>query len=106
MRFCGKVGYVIIGESDPETGIWKDDEVVEKVHKGDVLKSTIRNVPSQNLNDDLNVSNRISIIANPFAYLHAHNIKYVVWMGAKWKVTDIEIERPRIILTIGGVYNG
>jgi hypothetical protein len=33
-------------------------------------------------------------------------MRYVEWMNARWKITSIDVKRPRVILTIGGVYNG
>jgi hypothetical protein len=60
----------------------------------------------ENLNDNMNINNRISILADPFAYQNFHTIKYINWMGAKWKVGSVEVQSPRLILAIGGVYNG
>lgn len=101
-KFCGNIGFSISKETKP--GIW--DHVIEE-HKyyGDVLRSTRRWEHGEYLNDDLNVSNNISIIADPFARDSLSCICYVEWMKTKWKVTDVEVEYPRLILTIGGVYN-
>ena len=57
------------------------------------------------LNDNLNISNEFSIIADPFAYENFQNMRYIVFMGAKWKITSVEVQYPRLILTVGGVYN-
>lgn len=103
MRFYGKVGYAI----PEETGLdMIGDAYVERNYYGDVLKNNRRWENSGGVNDNLNISNRISIIADPFMYEHCYAIKYIEWMGSKWKVTDLEIERPRLIFTIGGVWNG
>ena len=103
MRYYGKVGYAI----PTETGLdMIGDTIEERSYYGDVLKNNRRWEQGEGVNDDLNVSNKISIIADAFAYEHAYAIKYIEWMGAKWKVTDLEIDRPRLILTIGGVWNG
>ena len=58
----------------------------------------------ENLNDDLVVNNIISIVADPFANENIHTMKFVRWMGVAWKITNVEIQRPRLILTLGGVY--
>lgn len=106
MRFAGKVGYVIIDENPDESGIYKEAEVIERFYKGDVIRNSIRNQAGQSINDDIVVNNQFSIMADPFAWLNFSHIKYVEWMGAKWKVTSAEPQRPRILLTVGGVYNG
>jgi len=103
MRYFGKVGYAI----PEETGLdIIEDTIVERSYYGDVLKNNRRWEKGEGVNDNLNVSNKISIIADPYAYEHSYAIKYAEWMGAKWKVTDLEIDRPRLILTLGGVWNG
>ena len=60
---------------------------------------------SFSINDNLNISNEFSIIADPFAYENFQNMRYIVFMGAKWKITSVEVQYPRLILTVGGVYN-
>lgn len=103
MRFYGNVGYGI----QQETALDVTTEVIEvHPHYGDVVRNHIKWEKGESLNDDLNVSNSISILADPFAFTHAHSIKWVEWMGTKWKVTGIEVAYPRIILQIGGVWNG
>lgn len=106
MRFAGKVGYVIVDETPDDSGIYKEAEIVERFYKGDVVRQSIRNQAGQNINDDINISNQFSILADPFAWANFSRITYVEWMGAKWKVTTVEPQRPRILLTVGGVYNG
>ena len=46
-----------------------------------------------------------SIIADPFAYQNFHAMRYIEWMGAKWKITKVNVQSPRLILSVGGVYN-
>ena len=107
-KFFGKIGFAVgdtngIGE---EEGIVKELPVVERAYFGDVIQNTRRFENGSDINDDLNVSNRISIVADAYAQEHFFTMKYVNWMGANWKVTNVEVQRPRLILTIGGVYNG
>ena len=63
------------------------------------------NQSSDNLNDNLNVSNEFSIVADPFAYANFHSMRFIEYMGAKWKISNVEVQYPRLILTVGGVYN-
>lgn len=102
-KFYGKVGYSVTEETVP--GIFTG-AVTERAYYGDVLKDSTKWQNSKDRNDDLVVNNRISILADQFAYQHFSQIKYVEWMDALWKVTNAEVQRPRLILTIGGVYNG
>ena len=102
-KFYGIIGYVITKETEP--GIY-EEVVVENAYYGDVLKDSRRLQERAKVNDDITISNRISIIADPFANNHFHSMRYVEMMGSKWKITDVEVAFPRLILSIGGVYNG
>lgn len=103
-KFYGPIGYGITSETSP--GVWTDT-IVERNYRGDVLQNYRKVSQGESINDNIDVSNRLSIISDPFAMQHFHDIKYVKWMGAAWKVTTVDAgQRPRLILTIGGVYNG
>ena len=102
-KFYGLIGYAITKETEP--GIY-EEVVVENAYYGDVLKDSRRLQERAKVNDDITISNRISIIADPFANNHFHSMRYVEMMGTKWKITDVEVAFPRLILSIGGVYNG
>lgn len=102
-KFYGPIGYITQKEISP--GVW-DEVVVEKSYRGDILQDTRRWQVSEHKNDNLTISNYLSIIADPFAYENSSTIRYVSWLGVRWKVDKIEIQRPRLILTLGEVYNG
>ena len=102
-KFYGPIGYAERVETVP--GVWKD-VVVERNYSGDVVRLRRRLQGTENLNDDINISNEISIVADPYACQNFSKIKYIVWMGTAWKVPSVSVEYPRLILTIGGVYNG
>ena len=101
-KFCGVIGYVVTKETEP--GIW-EEQIIEVEYFGDVIRNTRRLSGSAKINDDISISNQISIIADPFANNNFHAMRYVVFMGAKWKVSEVTVEYPRLILTIGGLYN-
>ena len=101
-KFYGKIGYAVRMEIRPV--VW-DDEITELEYFGDLLRNTSRYQTSDKLNDDVNISNEISIVADPFAYQNFHAMRYVEFMGAKWKISSVEVQYPRLILTVGGVYN-
>lgn len=102
-KWYGKVGYVKHEEVEP--GVW-DSIVTERPYFGDLLSNMSKWSSSNKVNDDLNVANKISIVADPFAYQNFSTIKYVEFMGSLWEVSSVEPQHPRLILTVGGVYNG
>lgn len=102
-KFCGLIGYAITKEVEP--GIM-EEEIITNEYFGDVIKNNRRLQEVGKINDDINISNQISIIADPFANNNFHAMRYVEFMGAKWKITNVEVEYPRLILSIGGLYNG
>jgi len=106
-RFCGKVGYVVNNESDAHPGVWGSlQEPVERTYYGDVNRTIRRLEPGEGINDNVVINNEISIVADPFAREHFFAIRYVKWMGVAWKVSNVEVLYPRLVLTLGGRYNG
>ena len=101
-KFYGIIGYAEQVETVP--GVYSE-EIAERPYYGDLIRNTRRYESASQLNDNLNIANEISIIADPFAYQNFHAMRYVEFMGAKWKITTVEVQYPRLILTIGGVYN-
>lgn len=102
-KFYGSVGYVT--EKEVAAGVW-EDIATEKKYRGDIVKNLNRWQQSGEVNDNINIDNKISIISDPYAYANLSNIRYVEWMGERWKVNSIEVVRPRLVLSIGGIYNG
>lgn len=107
-KFYGQIGYATTYEqtiNGSTTGIWTSS-IVERPYYGDVVRYSRKYTSSDKINDDVEVSNELSIVADPFAMENFHNMKYVRWLGACWKITNVDINYPRITLTVGGVYNG
>lgn len=102
-KFYGKVGYAETVETEP--GVWIE-KTISRSYYGDVLRNIRKLQATDQVNDDINISNEISIVADPYAYNNFHAMRYVEYMGAKWKITSVEVSRPRLILSIGGVWNG
>lgn len=105
MRFFGQVGFARSVEEPEGSGIWVD-KVYERDYYGDVNRIMRRWENSQQINDDININNEISIVSDPFITQNIPWIKYVKWNGAAWKVTNVDVQYPRLILSVGGVYNG
>ena len=103
-KFYGKVGYVIPTETAP--GVYASVDPVECYYFGDVIDDYSRWTDDQKVNDDLKIRTKIEIIADQFALDHFSKIKYCEHMGILWKVTEIQPRYPRLVLTLGGEYNG
>lgn len=103
MRFFGVVGY---GEStETSEGVWTD-VITEVTYRGDVIRDVKRSQEGPGLNDDLLVNNSISIVADEYAIAHKFNMKYVEWEGERWVISAVESKPPRLILSLGRVYDG
>lgn len=101
-KYCGLIGFAETVETAP--GIW-EERITERRYYGDVLRNTRRFQNSDGINDNINISNEISIISDPYASRNLQYIRCVEFMGAKWKISNVEVQFPRLILTIGDVYN-
>lgn len=103
MRYYGKIGFVETQQTAP--GVYTMTKVTERMYYGDVLRWSPRSeVSNDKANDDLNVSNQISIVADAYAKAHFPTIKYIEWAGVKWRVRNINVNYPRLVLEIGGIY--
>lgn len=103
-KFAGKIGFGISSQSSP--GVFTET-ITEKEYKGDILRSNKNfDASDHGVNDNLKLSNRVSIVADDFAHLNASVMRYVILGGVRWKITNIEVAAPRLILTLGEVYNG
>lgn len=102
-KFFGAIGYAVTSETKP--GVY-EEQIIEREYFGDVNRNIRKLENSKYLNDDINVSNEISIVSDPFANENFYSMRYAEFMGTKWKITNVEVKYPRLILTLGGVYNG
>jgi hypothetical protein len=105
-RFFGEVGYAgESAETPPGSGVWKD-VIVEFSYFGDVVRNTRQLQSGEKINDDLTVTNSISIVADPYAFKNILAMRYIRWMGTLWKVAEVDVQSPRLVLRLGGLYNG
>lgn len=102
-KWFGTIGYAMTNKTAP--GVWTD-EITERSYYGDMTSDRYKRQNSSGVNDDLILSNVISILADPFAEKNYSHMAYVEIMGTKWKIANVEIQYPRLVLTIGGVWNG
>lgn len=102
-KFYGKIGYIKTVEIEP--GVWQEQSI-ERDYYGDVIKNISKYQMSDKINDDINISNTFSIISDPFASENFQHMRYIVYMDTKWKISDVEVQYPRLLISTGGVYNG
>lgn len=103
-RFYGKIGYAV--QEEVRTGVW-EDKISERNHFGELVDKSWREQQSADqVHDNLRINTNIEIIADQFAIDHFSHIRYVCYGGARWTVTGVKAEHPRLILTLGGIYNG
>lgn len=101
-KFFGKIGYGVTEEIRP--GVWKN-RITERDYYGDLTRNTRRLESASQVNNNINISNEISIVADPFAYENFHSMLYAEYNGAKWRISSVEVQYPRLILSIGGLYH-
>lgn len=107
-KFYGLIGFSVTEEQTIDgvtTGVWTS-QIIERPYYGDVIKNSRRYSSTDKINDDIEITNELSVIADPFAMNNFHNMKYVKWLGGCWKITSVDIQYPRVTLSVGGIYNG
>lgn len=102
-KFYGKVGYGEQVETKP--GVW-ENVITERSYYGDIVRNTRNSQDTQFVNDDITVNNSISVVADAYAHNHIFAMKYIVWAGVYWTVQSVDVQAPRLILRLGGMYNG
>lgn len=102
-KFYGEIGYAETVETSP--GVWTD-RIITRNYYGELIRNSRRLQTADQLNDNINIANEISILSDPYANDHFHAMRYVEFNGTRWKITNVEVRYPRLILTTGGVYNG
>lgn len=102
-KYYGKIGFAESVESAPGVHV---EKIVERNYYGELVRNNRRLQSANQLNDNINISNEISIVADPYADKNFHMMRYIEFMGTKWKISNVEVQPPRLILTAGGVWNG
>jgi hypothetical protein len=104
-RYYGTIGYASSTESAPGSGVWSD--VIEKrSYFGDLLRSSSASRDAETLNKDIIIGNYISVVADEYAINHFSQIKFVELAGHYWEVVRVDVQSPRLLITLGSVYNG
>lgn len=105
-KFYGVIGFAETVEEDPyeHPGVWVE-RIVERSYYGDLTRNNRRLQSTDQLNDNINIANELSIVADPYAVQNFYSMRYVEFQGTKWKVSNVEVQYPRLILSLGGLYN-
>lgn len=101
-KWYGVIAFAETAQTAPS--VW-EEQITKRSYYGDLTRNFSRLDHSNQVNDSVNISNTISIVADPYANQNFHAMRYVEFMGARWKVTSVEVQYPRLILSIGGLYN-
>lgn len=102
-KWYGEIGFADTVETSPDVFV---DGITTRKYRGDLTRNNRRLQSADQLNDNINIANEISIVADPYARDHFHFMRYVEFQGAKWKISSVEVQYPRLILSVGGLYNG
>lgn len=101
-KWYGMIGYGRTVETSPSVF---NEKVIERPYYGDIGRDTRRLQTSDKVNDDITISNQLSIVSDPYACDNFHSMRYATYLGTKWKITDVEVQFPRLILSLGSEYN-
>lgn len=104
MKFSGKVGF-FINDSETDLDVYEPN-IVERTYVGDITRNFRKFQQTENQNDNLVLNDQISILSDLYALQNWPSIRYILWNGVKWKVNTVEVKYPRLVLEIGGVWNG
>lgn len=102
-KWFGRIGFAETEETEPS--VYRE-KITERDFYGDLLENNRRMQSGDKVNDDITLSNQLSIVADPFAQEHFCNMRYATLYGGKWKITDVKVSFPRLVLTLGGLYCG
>lgn len=102
-KYYGKIGFTTTSETD--TSVWISEISEERYYRGDIIKNYSKTESDASINDSVTINNRISIISDDFAYKNMSRMAYAEWRGIYWKIKSIEFNHPRLILTLGGLYD-
>lgn len=103
-KYYGTIGFTQTEKTKP--GVWSEETILRRYYSGDVYRLSRRWQSSSSVNDDLSINTEVSIVSDPFALQNFHKMKFIEWMGVYWKVSNVDVQYPRLVITLGDVYNG
>lgn len=103
-KWYGDIGFLETSEVEP--GIWIEQEIVKRPYYGEIISNKWKRQFGGQVNDNVDINNQISILADEYAFNHVSTMAWIEFYGEKWKISDVEVQHPRLIINIGGVWNG
>lgn len=103
-KFYGPIGYASTSEDSSSSGVW-GEIFTEHNYYGDWIRDGRLLQSTDKVNSDISISNRLSILSDPFAINNFHSMRYVTYLNTKWKIENVEVAYPRLILTLGAEFN-
>lgn len=103
-KYSGYIGFIEHVKTAP--GVYSEEKIVKRKYHGDLLRNSRRYKSGEYLNDNLTISNEIAIVADPYAAQNFHAMRFIEFMGTYWKIENVQVDRPRLILELGEVYHG
>ena len=101
MKWFGEIGFN--EEIEEEPGVYVP-KLIKRNFFGNVLDLTWREQQADKINTDLHISNKLSVVADPYLRSNFQKIAYVQFEGAKWTVSSVKVGVPRLELTLGSLY--
>ena len=103
MKFYGNIGFAVT--EDDGDGVWKET-ITDKKYAGDILRFARNKESGEHINDGLRINTQISLLLDPWFQDHISQLRYAEYMNTKWIIDSVDIQYPRVNLTLGGIYHG
>ena len=102
-RWYGKIGFA--EQVEVAQSVWTE-QITERIYRGDIIRNTRRLQDSQQIKSNISISKRISVIGDAYIRDHFVDMRWVEFMGAKWKAIEVDASQaPRLIITLGELWN-
>ena len=102
-KYSGKVGYGEEVETVP--GVW-EVRIEERMMKGDKIRQNANIRDSGKVNNEITLNHRVSLLGDAYAFANYYIMKWIEIDGRRWEVASVEVQRPRLIVDIGGLWHG
>lgn len=101
-KCSGKIGFALTVETSP--GVF-EERIVEKPYKGNITQLNAHVEDENSINSNFRINNNISVVANKYFLENLGHMRYVTYKGLPFKITSFQVIPPRLIFSLGSVYN-